>query len=202
LEWEFIISVFSTAIAASAVIISWIGLRKSTETARRQDELTGIREWRQDVGNWASEALGVLSEASYACEDMPENASPKDYFHSYLRRLWALIDRGRFLLPNQQPERRWDPVPAFRGYRNAALDPLWAAGNVMEDRIASRLKKDVVQYRRHVLEELQREFTSKISVLLVPEQQVRDLLPNETPPGDQVLLDEVVPRVVERQQHR
>lgn len=212
----------STGIAAIAVLLSWRTARQqealSRATARRQEALTAVREWRQEVGIWASEAINVLSEAIYACEDMPENASPEDYFRPYLRRLWALKNRGRFLLPNQQLESRSDPVAAFRGYRNAALDPLWAAEKVMENRIAVRLKKDVVRNRRNVLEELEGEFISRISVILVPEEEevrARVRLPNETlprgknvllpaerPGGDVALLDEVVPRVVARENQR
>jgi hypothetical protein len=202
-EWSLIISVISTGIAAIAVIVSAFGIRMSRDTAKRQEESTAVREWRQEVrewrqevGTWASKAIDVLSEASYACDAMPKDAAPEEYFRLYLAQLWGLIDRGRLLLPNQQPERRPDPVPAFRGYRNAALDPLWAAGNVMENRLDDAIKKDVIRYRRSVLEELQREFISKFSVMLVPEEQVRKLLPDETPPGDKALLNDVVPRVV------
>jgi len=201
-EWSLIISVLSTGIAAIAVIVSVFGIRMSRDTAKRQEESTAVREWRQEVGTWASKAIDVLSEASYACDAMPKDAAPEEYFRLYLAQLWGLIDRGRLLLPNQQPERRPDPVPAFRGYRNAALDPLWAAGNVMENRLDDAIKKDVIRYRRSVLEELQREFISKISVMLVPEEQVRELLPNETPSGDQALLNDVVPRVVKRQRQK
>jgi len=88
----------------------------------------------------------------------------------------------------------------------------------MENRIAVRLKKDVVRNRRNVLEELEGEFISRISVILVPEEEevrARVRLPNETlprgknvllpaerPGGDVALLDEVVPRVVARENQR
>jgi hypothetical protein len=212
-----------SAIAFFAVVVSIVALVLNRRTARRQEALTresawrqevGVAQWRRDLRDWASEAIDVLSEAIYACDDRPD-ASTSD-FGKYLHRLWALIDRGRFFLPNQQPERREDPVPAFKGYRHRALDPLWAAGNVLEDRIDATLYDDVVRYRRYVLEELQREFVSNISSILNPEhhnqeiarlirdseRQVKALRPEETPSGDKLLLRDVVRRVVKRQASR
>jgi len=215
---DIIISVLSTGIAAIAVIVSIIGLRSSRDTARRQEALTEVREWRHELGIWASEALGVLSEAIYACEAIPDNASPRDYFGPHARRLRPLINRGRFLLPNQQPDQqpeyRGTLPAAFLGYRHAALEPLVAAVQVMEENgLENRLKNDVARYRPFVLRELEREFVSNISLILardldnvkianeeiVERQQARALRQNETSflSGDKLLLSNVVSRVVE-----
>jgi hypothetical protein len=227
-------------IAVFAVVVSIFGLALSGFIAWRQRELTeelawrqevGVAQWRRDLRDWASEAIDILSEAMYACDDMPD-ATPA-HFRQYLHQLWAHIDRGRFFLPNQRPEAREDPVIAYRGYRHRALDPLWAAGNVLENRIPASLEDDVddvVRYRHQVLEELQREFVSNISAILAPEshnQEIASLIQKsekrlqkseeqrqkseqvqialrgeDTPRGDRLLLLDVVPRVIERQKEK
>jgi hypothetical protein len=180
--------VVSSSIAAFAVIVSIVGLYLSwrsgkrqrdlaKQIADRQEALTKENEWRQDVGaaqwrrdlrDWASQAIDVLSKAIYDASVANPDASPSD-FREYLSQFWALIDRGRFFLPNRWPEeRKEDPVAAFQGYRHGALDPLWAAGNLLENRIDATLREDAVRYRRYVLEELQREFVSRVSAILNP----------------------------------
>lgn len=222
-----VVSIFGLAVTG---FIAWRRRELTKELARRQE--VGVAQWRRDLRDWASEAIDVLSEAMYACDDMPD-ATPA-HFRQYLHKLWALIDRGRFFLPNQQPEAREDdPVIAYRGYRHRALDPLWAAGNVLENRIPDGLEDhvdNVVRYRHQVLEDLQREFVSNISAILAPEshnqeiasliqeseerlqkseeqrqksEQVQKALRGEdTPLGDKLLLLDVVPRVVERQEEK
>jgi hypothetical protein len=217
-KWNIIISVLSTGIAAIAVIVSWRGQRESKkiarEIARDQEALTEVREWRQELGIWASEAVDVLSEATYACQAMPKDASPIDYFGPLVRRLRALINRGRFLLPNQQPDHRGNLPKAFLGYRHAALEPLVAAIYVMEENgLENSLKNDVARYRPEVLGELEREFVSNISLILardlhnvkianqqiVAQQKARAQRHNELtsyPVGHKLLLSNVVSRVV------
>jgi hypothetical protein len=234
---DVLIPILAVVISIFGVVVSIIALVRNKHTAnaqqeltrenaRRQEELTrenvrrqelGVAQWRHDLRDWAFEAIDVLSEAIYECEAKPE-ASPSD-FRKYLYRLWALIDRGRLFLPNQHPEDREDPVLAFKGFRHKALDPLWAAGDVLEDRIDPDLRPDVVRLRRYVLGELQREFVSNISLILSPEehnkaiarlikeserdisdaakQQIEALVSKGIPPGDKSLLHIVVPRVRE-----
>jgi hypothetical protein len=235
--------VISSFIAAFAVIVSILGLYLSwrsgqrqrdlaKEIADRQETLTrelewrqevGVAQWRRDLREWASEAIDVLSKATNSASVAKPEASPSD-FREYRSRLWALIDRGRFFLPNRWPEvRKDDPVPAFQGLRHGALDPLWVAGLVLEDEIDDKLRERVIRYRRYVLEELQREFVSRVSAILNPlkhnqqiaqalrdsdkelksqdsEQQGGDGDSEEIPSGEQALLRKVVPRVAKRRE--
>ena len=211
-----------TQIAIFAVVVSIFGLALTGFIAWRQWQLTkklaavGVAQWRGDLRDWASEAIDLLSEASYACDAMPNDASPMEYFHRYLHRNWALIDRGRFFLPNKQQEYRSDRVEGYKGFRHEALDALWAAGIVMEGRFDAKkfsqldakkfdtFKKDVVRCRRYVLEELQREFVSIMLKILDPWRynkeiaeiiEARALISSEIPSGAEALLSEVVPQV-------
>jgi hypothetical protein len=164
------------------VIVAIIALgyqRNQAESTRRQEETArenarrrevGVAEWMRDLRNWASEAVEVLSEAVYASDGTPQGSVPSDA-RRCVPQLSALIDRGRFFLPNQATEKYGThKLPAFRGYRHAALDPLVSALIVLE---GSEKHKDLPAYvahnRRAVLQELQKEFVSHIQQILDPE---------------------------------
>jgi hypothetical protein len=137
------------------------------ETARRQE--VGVAEWMRDLRDWASEAVEVLSEAVYA-SDGTQGPVPSAARRS-VPRLSALIDRGRFFLPNQYTDKYGKhKLPAFRGYRHAALDPLVSAVAVLEGSVKDeKLHNYVAHNRRAVLRELQKEFVSHIQQILDPE---------------------------------
>jgi hypothetical protein len=115
----------------------------------------------RDLREWASEAIDVLSEAVYASES--------NDVRRYTSQLSALVDRGRLFLPNQYTEEYGEhKLPAFRGYRHAALDPLIAAIKVLEGKV-EELHDYVSDNRGDVLRELQMEFVSHIQQILDPE---------------------------------
>jgi hypothetical protein len=124
----------------------------------------------RDLRDWASEAIGVLSEAVYASDGIQEHV-PSDNARRYISQLSALIDRGRFFFPNQYTkEYGTDKLPAFRGYRHAALDPLVSALIVLDGKVTNEDTKDyLVHNRQAVLRELQMEFVSHIQQILDPE---------------------------------
>jgi hypothetical protein len=152
--------------------------RNQAEATRRQEETTretarrrevGVAEWMRDLRDWASEAIEVLSEAVYASDGTQEPV-PSDA-RRYIPPLSALIDQGRFFLPNQYTEQYGThKLPAFRGYRHAALDPLVSAFIVLEGKFKDEeLQNYVARNRRAVLRELQMEFVSHIQQILDPE---------------------------------
>jgi hypothetical protein len=170
------------------VIVAIIALgyqRNQAETARRQEETAretarrrevGVAEWMRDLRDWASEAIEVLSETVYA-SDGTQGSVPGDA-RRYFPQLSALIDRGRFFLPNQatQEHGKHKP-PAFRGFRHAALDPLVSALIVIEGSVEGKKLHEyrglhdydyVARNRRAVLRELQEEFVSHIQQILDP----------------------------------
>lgn len=157
------------------VAIAALGYQRSqAESTRRREEAerrreVGVGEWMHDLRDWASEAIGVLSEAVYASDGMQEYV-PSDAGR-YIPRLSALLDRGRFFLPNQFTENHGtNKLPAFRGYRHAALDPLISALIVLEGKVEDKELHDyVTRNRRDVLRELQKEFVSHIQQILDPE---------------------------------
>jgi hypothetical protein len=55
-----IVGLLSVAVAAAAVLVA-------RDNARRQE--LGLDQWLRDLRAWASEAIDVLSEAIYACNE-------------------------------------------------------------------------------------------------------------------------------------
>src|SRR5215213_5848874 len=83
----------------------------------RRSSFVAVAEWRRDLRAWASEAVDVLTEATYLCE-APEGEAekPEPVTFTCRYRLSALIDRGRLYLPNVRVGEHGQAKPyAFRG---------------------------------------------------------------------------------------
>ena len=151
----------------AGVIVAWyLGKRAEIVAAsqRRLDAATFAAEWSRDLRTWASEAIDVLSEASYQLneDDTPQALSAVKH---YRQRLSALIDRGRFFLPNVRVSEYGQHKPsAFRGYRHSALDPLVAAERALGGSLGQF--KD----RRHAVIAMKREFVSAVQRILAPDR--------------------------------
>ncbi len=152
-----VISLFSAFVATTSVYLAF-------RTARRHE--VGAPQWLRDLREWASEAIDVVNEAAYTCDD--SDPSP-DSMRRSVYRLSALVDRGSLFLPNRQVgEHGADKAVAHRGLRHAALDPLVAAVRVLRGEVDERFRDAVMRNRRDVLLELRREFNSNMYSLLDP----------------------------------
>lgn len=109
--------------------------------ANRQNALsaTGVAgDWLRDLRAWASESVDVLSEAAYCCPpSLSAMSNPeRDQIIRCRYRLSALIDRGRFLLPNEREGEYGDrKANAYKGFRPPALDALVAAERILGEDI-------------------------------------------------------------------
>lgn len=151
-------------IAAISIILGWLIAR----TQNRLDASTAVAEWRRDIRTWADEAIDVLTEASYAIADgqngetAEETARKKTFFRV---RLSALVDRGRFFLPNEREgDYGIEKAAAYRGLRHAALDPLVAAERILEGGIDVKPFPD----RSTAVVGVKREFVSSVQSILDP----------------------------------
>jgi hypothetical protein len=162
--------VLGTVATIASVVVAWHLGRKSERITASQQRIAAhaaAAEWLRDVREWAGEAIEVLSEASYTCaaadtagEDC--GASLRQCQH----RLSALIDRGRFFLPNQYVDRVGKHKPtAYRGWRHSALDPLVAAERVTSGAVGS----GSFSTREAALIAMRREFVSAIQRILAPD---------------------------------
>jgi hypothetical protein len=123
--------------ALGAVIAALVGLA-AYFTATTQNRLTAAAaaaEWFRDLRNWSSEAIDVLTEASYFCprDRASATADERLMMTTYRCRLTALVDRGRLLLPNSHEDAYGQSKErAYRGYRHPALDALVAARRILD----------------------------------------------------------------------
>src|SRR5689334_9623590 len=100
-----IIGIVSAVAAIAAAMVSWLAAKQSQKSSHIQQRLAthaAAADWLKDLREWASEAIDVLSESSYTCAHTDN--SDQDCAAELRRcqhRLSALIDRGRFFVPNQ-----------------------------------------------------------------------------------------------------
>ncbi|MEQ6342149.1 MAG: hypothetical protein M3A44_10970 [Gammaproteobacteria bacterium] len=84
---------------------------------------------------------------------------------SLLVRLSALIEQGRFYFPNIDPDGYGaEKPPAYRGYRNIALDFLVASYNLHHKTYTERIEKQAVY--------LQKLFTSVVFEVVRPAERL------------------------------
>lgn len=160
---DLVITAFGGAIAGIVGLAAYYA-------ATSQNRLTSTNvaaDWMRDLRAWASEAVDVLAEAGFVCDrHLDEFGNDKLAASEICRiRLCALIDRGRFLLPNEIDHDHGGHKPsAYRGLRHAALDPLVAADRILEG------KADLYTFpnRKAAMIGVQREFVSLIQEILDP----------------------------------
>jgi hypothetical protein len=175
-EWVGVVAAVASALAAFASV--WVarnvGSRSESQAAaergraaaqaeaeQRHAAFDTVAEWRRDFREWASEAIDVLSQASYSCSE-PDMAGG---LLECRFRLSALIDKGRFFLPNSHRDGHGTDKPfAFRGWRHAALDPLVAA-----ERVLSRPTSGAFVDQKHALIAMRREFVSAAQQIFDPD---------------------------------
>jgi hypothetical protein len=139
---------------------------------RRHASFNTVAEWRRDLRDWAAEAIDILSEAAYLCDDSePDTAENRARTFSCRHRLSSMIDRGRFFLPNiRKDEHGVDKPYAYRGFRHSGLDPLVAA-----ERVLSTGSTGSFTDRKHALVAMKREFVSAIQQILDPERHNQEV---------------------------
>ena len=197
-----IIGIFGVIATFSATAVGyWFGRRSEFAVA----------EWMREVRSWASQLIDVLSQASYGARE--EGSERRDQIR-WTQEMSALIEIGRFYLPNQrQDEHGMDKPLAYRGFRHAALDPIVAAVKIIQGDSKYPVPK------ASILQELRCEFVSALFRILGPEHHNKEvgriirtshgsrkdditvggLLPGESiPPGVTALLQKVISRIEDR----
>lgn len=159
-------------VSAIAIVLSFVAYRASLHQNRLSASSVGA-DWIRDLREWASEAVDVLAEASYTCtEDAPDNPEHATEHQRCRCRLSALIDRGRFLLPNERDAEYGSYKPrAYRGLRHQALDALVAAEQIL----ARSIPLETFASRKDALIGVRREFVSIVQGIIDPMSYNRDV---------------------------
>lgn len=171
------IDVANLAIALVAIVFSAVFSVVAYRAAVHQNRLAAssvAADWLRDLRAWASEAVDVVAEGTYTCRSGDPKASEEETA-CLLRcrhRLSALIDRGRFLLPNErEDEYGGHKARAYRGLRHPALDALVAAERVLGNDIPLRAFPD----RKSALIGLRREFVSAVQSIIDPQSYNKEV---------------------------
>ena len=159
------------AVSVLAVCVSLIAYR----AAAWQNRLTAssvAADWLRDLRSWASEAVDALAESgySYSKKEGMSRAESSEFRERCRYRLSALIDRGRFLLPNEREDEYGShKARAYRGLRHPALDALVAAEMIL----AGTMPLDVFPDEATAIVGLRREFVSLVQSIIDPQSYNR-----------------------------
>lgn len=167
-------AIASLVIAVIAILVSATALW----AARTQNKLSASAvssDWLRDIRAWATEAIGVLAEATYTCKrgDASPSAEEAACILRCRHRLSALVDSGRLLLPNERQTEGLDThkPSAYRGLRHPALDALVAADSIMNGELPLCAFPD----RKAALIGLRREFVSLMHSIIDPASFNQDI---------------------------
>lgn len=157
-------------LSAIALLVSLVAYRAALHQNRLSASAVGA-DWIRDLRGWASEAVDVLAEASYASMQAEHDAAAAARV-AHRCRLSALIDRGRFLLPNgRDDEYGSHKARAYRGLRHQALDALVAAEQVL----ARSIPMGAFPTEEDALIGLRREFVSIVQAIIDPQSYNHDV---------------------------
>lgn len=130
---------------------------------RRHAKFTLESEYTTSLLSWHYDVLEVLIRARIHNRERLSDEHKGD-----LARLSALIEQGRFFFPNIQKDSFGaEKPPAYRGYRNLALDFLVASFNLLQER--------QTQNATEQMELLQRHFTSIVFELVRPQDRLNTI---------------------------
>jgi len=115
-----------TLFAAGVSIYFSRRARKDGLTQQRAQVLSLKHRTDRDLRKWADAVSDRMTEAIFLCDLDPAHLAEGEFFrHRHLLRtkLSALIDRGRWFLPNIQNDDHGNEKPvAYQGHRQMALD--------------------------------------------------------------------------------
>lgn len=130
---------------------------------RRNAKYSIASDYSNQLMVWHGSVIGVLSELRSASK-----AASEERKRSLLLNLFTLIEQGRFYFPNIKPEEYGtEKPPAYRGYRNIALDFLVASYNLHH--------KPYTETSFKQAEYLQRLFTSVVFEVVRPADRLRTI---------------------------
>lgn len=173
-------SLIGPTISATSAAISFYFARKSRRAVKTQQRMQLLMLQRQtdsDLRQWAGEAVTVLSEAITLCYDEVIASHGSRFIEprgAFLSRLSALVDRGRWFLPNEKTDAKGHNNPvAYRGFRPAALDALVAAISLLKS-LSGTDSAQNAEVRRKLVG-IKREFVSAIQQKLDPRTRDQQL---------------------------
>jgi hypothetical protein len=131
---------------------------------RRHEKYRLENEYAKDLLEWHGDVIKVLLKLKvFHGNDQPNQVD------EHLAQLSALIEQGRFFFPNidKSDDYGKEKPPAYRGYRNLALDFLVASYNIFSGKVSDN---DLDQAKI-----LQRHFTSIVFEIVRPRDRLNTI---------------------------
>jgi hypothetical protein len=152
-----------------ANVVAFVALVVSAAVAlfhirdRRNAKYQIVTEYSNQLLAWHGRVVEVLTELRVNPKAIGEGRKPQ-----LLQLLFALIEQGRFYFPNiKHNDHGAEKPPAYRGYRNLALDFLVASYNLHHKPYTERTLKQA--------EHLQRLFTSIVFEVVRPSERLKEI---------------------------
>ena len=169
-----LISVFIAAVSAAISVVFSVRARYDTRLQHQAQLVALKRQYYSELQKWADAVVDAITGAIYLCDYIPtasETDEPAAKIRSAKQALSALIDRGRFFLPNEARDKAGQHKPAaYRGFRQPALDHLVSAYTVL-DRTGTLPNRSSFDQ----LWDLRKHFVSGIQEILDPEEREKEL---------------------------
>lgn len=177
---DLVIQIASVVISLLSAAVSVVfAIRANRDTRlQHQFEIISLRsQYYSELQAWAERVVDAMSEAIFLYDLDPHKTDPTEFHLRYLsakQHLSSLVDKGRWFLPNNQPEARGQEKPkAYAGIRQKALDDIIAAYRTLESSQLDSGSYDLAG-RRH-LWQLRKSFVSELQDILDPRGRENEL---------------------------
>lgn len=174
----------SLAVSVLSAIISVVfSLRaiKDTKIQQRGQLLDLQQSYYAKLQEWGDKAIDILTEAIFLCDHDPTKMPDGDYFKMWIitrQKLSALIDQGRFFIPNENPELHGsNKPPAYRGFRPPVLECLVEAYELLRQLSFEQFEPNKQIHKQ--LWNVRKNFVSQVQEILNPrsrEEELKSLL--------------------------
>jgi len=174
-----LIQLISAAVASIAALTSIyfaVRTRSDTQTQKKVQVLSLQHRTDADLRKWAEEVSDRMTEAIFLCALDPKRLSEGEFFrkrHLLRTKLSALVDRGRWFLPNiPDGDYGMEKPVAYRGHRHQSLDCV-----IETFRIVSEFDCHDQTPNKKIQPELikaKRDFVTEIQTILNPREREQE----------------------------
>lgn len=165
-----LISTVVAILAALASIYFSVRTHRDAMTQKRVQMLSLKRQFDSDMRKWAEAVSERMTDAIFLCDLDPKRLAEDEFFrkrHALRTKLSALIDRGRWFLPNE-PDGEYgiDKPAAYQGHQQPSLDCVVETFNVVSKLdCMDQVPNKAVEAK---LIKTKREFVAEIQTMLDP----------------------------------
>jgi hypothetical protein len=171
-----VISAVVASVTALASIYFSMRTRRDGIMQQRVQVLSLKGQFDSDLRKWAEEVSERMTESIFLC-DLDPTKLPDEAFssrrHELCTKLSALVDRGRWFLPNVREDEHGQHKPAaYRGFRQPSLSCVVEAFRLVTE--FNDLEQDPDRELQTQLIETKREFVAELQNILKPREREQE----------------------------